>query len=76
MNCEKIRTLFNKNGVVHFTMYGLPYIVEKSDNGANICPNTTPKQMKQYNSIDSVLKYYTIYNESIEENDDRIRDIY
>ena len=76
MNCEKIRTLFNQNEVVHFTMYGLPYIIEKNDNGASISPDTTPKQMKKYNSVDSILKYYTIYNESIEENDDRIRDIY
>ena len=76
MNCEKVRTLFNQNGIVHFTTYGLPYIIEKADNGANIWQDTEPKQMKLYDSVDSVLKYYTIYNESIEENDDRIRDIY
>ena len=76
MNCEKIRTLFNENGIVHFTLYGLPYIIEKSDNGVNFWQDTQPKQTYSYDSVDSVLKHHYIYNENIEENDDRIRDIY
>lgn len=76
MNCEKIRSLFNQNGIVHFTIYVLPYIIEKADNGVNIWQDTDPKQIQLYDSIDSILKCHTIYNESIEENDEKIRDIY
>lgn len=76
MNCEKIRSLFNQNGIVHFTIYGLPYTIEIVEKGANIWQGDYEKQKKLYDSVDSVLKYHYIYNESIEENDNRIRDIY
>lgn len=75
MNCEKIRSLFNQNGIVHFTMYGLPYTIEKIENGASIWQGEYDKQKKLYDSVDSVLRNHYIYNESIEENDERIRDI-
>jgi len=76
MNIENMKTIFNQNGVVKFKMYGLDYTVEKVDNGVVIYPDLYNNKKNVYDSLDSMLSNYYIYNESIESNEIRIMNIH
>ena len=76
MNVEKIKTIFNQKGVVKFKMYGLDYTIETIDNGVEIYVDLYPNKKSKYDSLNSLLKNYTIYNESIESNDQRVLNIH
>ena len=76
MNIEQVKTIYNKNGKVMFTVYGLDYTIKNIDNGVVIFVDLYPNKKSWYNNIDSLLKNYNIYNENIESNDQRIQNIH
>ena len=76
MNIETMKTIFNKNGVVRFKMYGLDYTVEKVENGVVIYADLYNNKKNVYENLDDVLSNYYIYNESIESNEGRIQNIH
>lgn len=75
MNIEKIKSIFNENGIVKFKLYGLDYTIQKLDNRVCVFADLYVSKKSIYNDIDSLLQNYYIYGENIEFYDDRIRDI-
>ena len=75
MNIDNIKTIFNEKRKVHFKLYSLDYTI-KEDNGKIIVyADLYDNKKESYNIIDEVLNYFTIYNESIIQNQDRIMNI-
>lgn len=75
MNTKMIIDKFNQNGKVQFKLFSLEYVIIKENDKVAIYPIIYDKQKKYYLSIDDALNNYTIYNETIVENDDRISNI-
>lgn len=72
MILDEIRKEFATNKKVQIKVYSLDYtIVEENDNVV-IYANLYPKQKKSYKNIDDLLYNFTIYNESIIDNIDRV----
>lgn len=57
-------------------MYGLDYTIETVDDGVEIYMDLYSNKKSKYDNLDILLKNYTIYNETIESNDDRIINIH
>lgn len=75
MNIENIKTILNQNNEVHFKLYSLDYTIKKLDNGVTIYADIYSGRQEKYNSIDELLNYFTIYNETLIENESRIINI-
>ena len=50
----------------------MEYIIQKADNKVIVYPLLYPSRKSIYSTLNEALNYYTIYNESIIENIDRI----
>lgn len=75
MNIENIKKIFQEKKEVHFKMYSLDYTIIEKDNSVSIFADLYSGRTYQYKDIDELLNGYTIYNESIIENQDRIENI-
>lgn len=75
MNIEKIKTLFNQKGEVHFKLYSLEYTIKKENDEILVFADLYATRKQRYNSLDEALSYFTIYNESLIENETRIMNI-
>ena len=75
MNIEKIKTLFNQKGEVHFKLYSLEYTIKKENDEILVFADLYATRKQRYNSLDETLSYFTIYNESLIENETRIMNI-
>lgn len=75
MNIEKIKTLFNQKGEVHFRLYSLEYTIKKENDEILVFADLYATRKQRYNSLDEALSYFTIYNESLIENETRIMNI-
>ena len=75
MNIEKIKTLFNQKGEVHFKLYSLEYTIIKENDEILVFADLYATRKQRYNSLDEALSYFTIYNESLIENETRIMNI-
>lgn len=75
MNIESIKTIFNEKKEVHFKLYSLDYTIEENDGKIFVYADLYSNKKESYNTLDEVLNYFTIYNESIIQNQDRIINI-
>ena len=75
MNIENIKTIFNEKREVHFKLYSLDYTIKEVDSGVLVYADLYDNKKESYNTIDEVLNYFTVYNESIIQNQDRIINI-
>ena len=75
MNIEKIKALFNQKGEVHFKLYSLEYTIKKENDEILVFADLYATRKQRYNSLDEALSYFTIYNESLIENETRIMNI-
>ena len=75
MNIEKIKTLFNQKGEVHFKLYSLEYTIKKENDEILVFADLYATRKQRYNSLDEALSDFTIYNESLIENETRIMNI-
>lgn len=75
MNIETIKNIFQEKKEVHFKLFSLEYTIIEKDGFVLIYEDLYCNKQKKYKTIDDVLEYYTIYNESIISNQDRIQNI-
>ena len=75
MNIENIKTIFNEKNEVHFKLYSLDYTIKEVNNKILVYADLYDNKKESYNTLDEVLNYFTIYNESIIENQNRIMNI-
>lgn len=72
MIIEKIKDIFNNNSEVHFKIYTLEYTIKKDNDNVIIYADLYNGKKEIYNSLDELLNNFTIYNETLIENEDRI----
>lgn len=72
MIIEKIKDVFNNNSEVHFKIYTLEYTIKKDNDNVIIYADLYNGKKEIYNCLDELLNNFTIYNETLIENEDRI----
>lgn len=72
MVVNKLVEIYQKQKEVKFKLYSLEYIIKEDNNAIVIYPLLYPSKKSRYKTIEDVLNYYMIYNESILENSDKI----
>lgn len=72
MIIEKMKDVFNNNSEVHFKIYTLEYTIKKDNDNVIIYADLYNGKKEIYNSLDELLNNFTIYNETLIENEDRI----
>ena len=72
MFLNELKERYEKNNEVRFKMFNLEYIIQKIDNNVIVYPLLYSSRKSVYSNLDDALNYYTIYNESIRDNLDRI----
>lgn len=72
MKYEDLKKKLEINKKVKFKLYSLEYIIEMIDNNVVIYPEIYPQRKSKYFSLDVVMSYFTVYNEPLIENIDRI----
>lgn len=72
MVVNKLIEIYQNQKEVRFKLYSLEYIIKEENNLVVIYPLLYPQKKSRYKTIDELLNYYMIYNESIIENIDRL----
>ncbi len=72
MVLSELKERYEKNNEVKFKLFSLEYIIQKADSGVLVYPILYSNRKSTYSNLDEALNYYTIYNESIIENIDRL----
>ena len=75
MNIDNIKTIFNEKMEVHFKLYSLDYTIKEDNGKILVYADLYDNKKETYNTIDEALNYFTIYNESIIQNQNRIMNI-
>ncbi len=72
MLVEQIKKIFYEKNEVHFKLYALEYTIKKDEEKILIFADSYPSKKYTYNSIEELLNYYTVYNESLISQQNRI----
>lgn len=72
MVVNKLIEIYQNQKEVKFKLYSLEYIIKEENNSVVIYPLLYHQKKSRYKTIDELLNYYMIYNESIIENIDRL----
>ena len=75
MNIDNIKTIFNEKREVHFKLYSLDYTIKEVEVKILVYADLYDNKKESYNTIDEAINYFTIYNESIIQNQNRIMNI-
>lgn len=69
---SELKDLYEKNREINFKMYSLDYTIKEEDGFVIIYAEMYVKQKKRYKTIEELFNNFTIYNEPIIDNLDRI----
>ncbi len=72
MVLNELKEKYEKNNEVKFKLFSLEYVIQNVDNNVVVYPLLYSNRKSTYSTLDEALNYYTIYNESIIENIDRV----
>lgn len=72
MIIEKIKEIYNNVNEVHFKIYSLEYTIKKENERTIIYADLYSGKKESYNNIDELLNNFTIYNETLIDNESRI----
>lgn len=76
MNVNRIKELFVANKEVHFKLFSLDYTIKQIDNNVVIIyADIYSGRPSRYNTIDELLNNFTVYNETLINNGNRIINI-
>ena len=62
---EDFKNIFVTSKIIKFKLYSLEYVVEQKENCVEIYAIYYENRKKQYNSLDELMNNYTVYNEPI-----------
>lgn len=65
MSYESIKNEFESNSRVKFKLYSLEYLIERVDNYIQVYAIDYATRKKQYKSFDDAINNFTVYNESL-----------
>lgn len=70
---EDIKNNFIANNKLKFKLYSLEYMIEQKDNYIEIYAVYYENRKKQYNSFDELMNSFTVYNEPLISQINRIK---
>ena len=70
---QELENLFNSSGELKFKLFSLEYIIRKVDNGVEVYALLYQNRKSTYSSFGEAMYNFTVYNESLIDNIDRIR---
>lgn len=73
MRYQELENIFNSSGELKFKLYSLEYIIKKVDNGVEVYAILYQNRKKVYLSFQEAMNNFTVYNESLVDNIDRIK---
>lgn len=72
MTYETLLKKFNEKKVVKFKLYSLDYVVEQKENYVEIKASYYEKRLHKFKSFEDLMENYTVYNEPLLNQMDRI----
>ena len=72
MKYEELENIFNNSNEVRFTLLGLEYVIRKSYTGVEVFAKLYQSTKKVYSSFNEAMNNFTVFNESLIDNIDRI----
>ena len=72
MRYQELENLYNDNYKLKFRLFGLEYIIKKDNDGVIIYPFLYPSSKKIFSNFSELMNNYTIFNEQIIKNIDKI----
>lgn len=72
MVVKELKELFEREHEVKFKLYSLKYVIKEMDNKIAVYPILYETKKSLFNSFEDALNNYTVYNESIIDNIDRL----
>ena len=73
MRLQELENIFNSAGELKFKLYSLEYIIRKIDNSVEVYAILYQNRKKVYSSFQEAMNNFTVYNESLADNIDRIK---
>ena len=73
MRYQELENIFNSSGELKFKLYTLEYIMKKVDNCVEVYAELYQTRKKVYSSFQEAMNNFTVYNESLADNIDRIK---
>ena len=73
MNYNNLKQLFETNQKLHLKLYSLEYNIEVIDNKITIYAIYYEKNKKYYSSFEDLMNNYTVYNEPLINQLNRIK---
>lgn len=73
MRYEDLKKKFDINKKLKFKLYSLEYVIEQVDDKVVIYPEIYYQRKEAFFSFDEVMNHYTVYNEPLLQNIDRIK---
>lgn len=73
MRYQELENIFNTSNEIKFKLYSLEYIIRKIDTGVEVFAILYQNRKQTYSSFSDAMNNFTIYNESLIDNMDRIQ---
>ena len=73
MSYNELENIFNSSNELKFKLFGLEYIIKKVDNSVEVYAILYQNRKKVYLSFQDAMNNFTVYNESLIDNIDRIK---
>ena len=73
MRYQELENIFKSSGELKFKLYSLEYIIKKVNNGVEVYAELYQTRKKVYSSFQEAMNNFTVYNESLVDNIDRIK---
>lgn len=73
MRYQELENKFNTSNEVKFKLFSLEYVIRKVDTGVEVYAELYETRKIVYSSFTDAMNNFTVYNESLVENIDRIQ---
>ena len=73
MRYQELENKFNTSNEVKFKLFSLEYIIRKIDTGVEVFAILYQTRKQVYSSFADAMNNFTVYNESLVDNMDRIQ---
>lgn len=70
---QELENIFNNSNEIKFKLYSLEYIIRKIDTGVGVFAILYQNRKQTYSSFSDAMNNFTVYNESLIDNIDRIQ---
>ena len=65
MAYESLLNKFNEKKILKFRLYSIYYVIEQKDDRVEITTSYYEKRLHHFKSFEELMTYYTVYNEPL-----------